>query len=120
MPTLARPQSGILIPHIPKRVTLSPVADDQINEGQPDAKTIGLRCAWCGKILREPIRFLNPQNHWRGRTAYVPTAGSGLNRNALLSPDAIGHVSRLSGQTRAKVNRSRRSAAVSLINLFRK
>lgn len=63
MPTWARPQSGILIPNIPKQVMLSLVADEPTNDEPSDAQTLGLRCAWCGKILREPVGYLHPEDH---------------------------------------------------------
>jgi hypothetical protein len=31
--------------------------DDATKDDEP---TLGLRCAWCGKILREPVGFANP------------------------------------------------------------
>lgn len=27
-----------------------------------DTRTLGLRCAWCGKVLREPVGYPNPDD----------------------------------------------------------
>jgi len=36
--------------------------DEEHTAETKDATTLGLRCAWCGKILRQPIGFPNPEN----------------------------------------------------------
>ena len=33
------------------------------NQTKDETPTLGLRCAWCGTVLREPVGYPNPDDH---------------------------------------------------------
>ena len=57
---------------------------DDDNPTKDETPTLGLRCAWCGKVLREPVGFPNPGDHLAWTHGICPDCQKLFEEDALL------------------------------------